>query len=229
MDPYSASAEFYDLTSRELWARKRPLIMSGLRGATGTLVDIGAGTGLGTLALAETFPSAPIVAIEPSVGMRIALATRVAMTGIDVSVVDGCVPGVELPPRIGGALCCGVLGHLSASERVSLWTVLAARMDVGAPVVVELMDETAPPAFTLRIAHTRVGDMDYEVWSTPSDHGWTLRYRVLRAGRCLRELDVPMRWDRIDASVLAAEAVGFRCRRIAPDVHVLTRSAGVPG
>jgi trans-aconitate methyltransferase len=225
IDPYGASAEFYDLTSRDAWARKRPILLSAFDQVTGTVVDIGAGTGLMTQALAEKFPEIAIMAVEPSAGMRIALATRVAMAGIGtrVSIVDGTVPGVELPAKLGGAVCCGVLGHLSPADRVTLWESLAERMAPGATVVVELMDETAPPPARLRIAHTRVGELDYEVWSSPARQGWLLSYHVLQNGQSMRELDVPLTWDRIGADRLAEEAAGFGCRRLAPDIYLLRR------
>ncbi|MCZ4556791.1 methyltransferase domain-containing protein [Rhodococcus maanshanensis] len=233
-DAYAEIAEFYDLAAASLWARKGPVLAAALRSARpdlGPILDIGAGTGLSTEIIADTLPDAAIIAVEPSPQMRIALSTRIAIRGLAdrVTVVPEPVGALRFPDRLGGAVCYGVLGHLAASERTHLLATLRRCLAPGAPTVIELMDETAPPTREpLRIAAVRVGDCDYEVWSRgatgESAHRWTLTYRVLRDGITRREVHAPMPWAAYGLRELAADSERARlfCNRIAADVAVLT-------
>ncbi|MEU2035428.1 class I SAM-dependent methyltransferase [Nocardia amamiensis] len=233
-DIYAGAAEFYDLVAGPLWARKGPVLAAALRTARtdlGPIVDIGAGTGCSTEVIADALPGAAIVAVEPSPCMRIALSARVALRGLAdrVTIAAATAGDFSLPQRIGGAVVYGVLGHIEPPQRTRLLADLAERLPPGAPVVVELMDETAPPSRApLRIARTPVGDHIYEVWSRGSGSGtatmWTLTYRVLHDHRVIREVEVPMPWAEYGLSDLREEAErsNMRCLRIAPDTAVLT-------
>ena len=81
-DPYGdATAEFYDLLATAMWDELGPALpqlLSGLEPATGPILDLGAGTGAGTVHLHAAFPDASIVALEPSKAMRTALNVRLA-------------------------------------------------------------------------------------------------------------------------------------------------------
>ncbi|WP_067463334.1 class I SAM-dependent methyltransferase [Nocardia amamiensis] len=235
-DPYTEIAEFYDLLATPLWARKGPVLTAALRQARpdlGPILDIGAGTGLSTEAIANAVPNAAILAIEPSPQMRIALATRTAMRNLNdrVTIVPEPVDAVVFPHRLGGAVAYGMLGHLTESDRVRLLNVLGQRLAPGAPAVIELMDETAPPtADPLRIGCVRVGDHEYETWSRGTRETpvrWILTYRVLRAGTLQREIHTPMPWAAYSMRDLRDEAAraNLSCTRIAPDVAVLTPGA----
>lgn len=229
-DTYAEIAEFYDLVGTSLWVRKAPVLAAALRHARpdyGPIVDIGAGTGLSTETIARAVPGATIIAAEPSTSMRIALATRIAVRELTsrVTIVPEPVHTLTFPDRLGGVVAYGVLGHLSDADRSRLLTTLGQRLAPGAPAVIELLDETAPPTReTLRIAHVRVGECEYEVFSSGADDAWTLTYRVLRRGTVQREVHAPMPWADYGIADLAAEAdrSNLTCTRIAPDVAVLT-------
>lgn len=79
VDGYAAAAQYYDL----LHAQRSVARASALLAAAGSeirhgLLDLGAGTGAVLAALAAEVPEVPIVALEPSVGMRTVLYARLA-------------------------------------------------------------------------------------------------------------------------------------------------------
>ncbi|MGC9539629.1 class I SAM-dependent methyltransferase [Streptomyces sp. UG1] len=229
-DLYGGAAEFYDLLAGPAWARLGPHLRRALDGAdpaNGPLLDLGAGTGLSTEAAADAVPGARVIAIEPSAGMRIALATRLACRpGLAerVTVVAGTLTDVPLPDRLCAAVVLGVVGHLDLGERAALWRSLAARLAPGAPAVVDVLDRTAPPTRApLRLSTRRVGDLDYESWSEGADDGWTLTYRVRDGETVVREHAVPLPWSGIGIEALAEEAAaaGLQCTALAPDFAVI--------
>lgn len=240
IDPYAATAEFYDLVAVPLWERKGSVLAAALRQARpdlGPILDIGAGTGLSTEAVADAVPDAKVIAVEPSAAMRIALATRIAVRGLTdrVTIVADPVGALAFPDRLGGAVVYGVLGHLPAADRTRLLTTLGERLAPGAPAVVELLDETAPPTpAPTRIARVPVGEHHIEVWSRGSEYEpdqqqggsvrWTLTYRLLHRNTVLRTVESPMPWADYDLAALRAEAwrAGLRCTRVAPDTALLT-------
>lgn len=234
-DPYSDVAEFYDLVGAEVWRRKAPLLgaaLSSARPDQGPILDIGAGTGLSTAAIAAALPHASIIAAEPCTPMRIALSSRVA-TDADLSrrvtVVADSAPEINLPAHLGAVCCLGVVGHLSPEQRTSLWAEIAPRLSTGAPLVIELLEETAPPARRpTRVGRAQAGEQIYEVWSSPEttlDDGvrrWTFTYRVLRDGVRRREVTAPMSWTPVTLDDLTRELSphGLLARRIGPDLIV---------
>ncbi|MFE6647391.1 hypothetical protein ACFVJS_12565 [Nocardioides sp. NPDC057772] len=77
-DLYDNLAEFHDLFMKEPWERLRQSVREVVGGLTADAVvlELGAGTGMGTQVIAaET--AATVVSIEPSRMMRTALMTRV--------------------------------------------------------------------------------------------------------------------------------------------------------
>src|SRR5919201_4925139 len=80
-DPYAITAEFYDVLAGPRWATLAPALANALAGAdpaAGPLLDLGAGTGLSTVALADAVPEATILAVEPSPSLRAVLLSRLA-------------------------------------------------------------------------------------------------------------------------------------------------------
>jgi hypothetical protein len=236
-DVYGGAAEFYDLLAGPAWARLGPLLRRALTGvdpADGPLLDLGAGTGLSSEAAAVAVPGAQVLAVEPSAGMRIALATRLACRpGLAerVTVFAGTLADVPFPPRLCAAVTLGVVGHLDADERAALWRQLSKRLAPGAPAVVDVLDRTAPPTRApLRLSTRRVGALDYESWSEGSNDGWTLTYRVRDGATVVREHTVPLPWSGIGIEALAEEAAtaGLSCTPLAPDFAVLRPIPSTP-
>lgn len=234
IDYYSPTAEFYDLVGVQRWAQSDPLLAAALVGTDtghGPVLDLGAGTGRSTEVVARTLPEARILAVEPSPAMRTALTSRVVRDEDlrrRVTVVAASAQQVELPDQLSAAVICGVLGYLDRAERADFWARLAARLPVGAPIVVELMAVTTPQTVApMRIANRQLGDQEYEAWLSgepcgPEQMRWSATWRVLRDGHVVREVDVTHDWYTFGIEDLAAET-GLTAKQITPELGVLVR------
>ncbi|MBH5130535.1 Gfo/Idh/MocA family oxidoreductase [Streptomyces sp. HB-N217] len=243
--PYSPSAQFFDLVAAEHTATASvPAVAALLADAdlsAGPVVDIGAGTGLVTEAVARARPDAEIIACEPSVGMRAVLTSRVfsdADLRTRVTVTADAAPDLDLPDRISVVLLCGVLGHLDADARAGLWRRLNRRLAPGGLVVVELMQFERPSTLPeTRLATATAGRHRYE-WSfagapdETEDGVMRLRstWRVYRdgAGQPEREVHDSYRWTPFALADVVAES-GMTARTLptrpgAPPLAVLTRT-----
>ncbi|MEV0017712.1 Gfo/Idh/MocA family oxidoreductase [Streptomyces tendae] len=247
--PYTPSAEFFDLVAAEHTATaSAPAVAALLADAdlsNGPVVDIGAGTGLVTEAVARARPDAEILACEPAVGMRAVLTSRV-FSDPDlrsrVTVTADAAPDLDLPERVSVVLLCGVLGHLDADGRALLWRRLNRRLAPGGLVVVELMQFEEP--FTLpeaRLATATAGRHRYE-WSfgaAPDEtEDGVMRlhstWRVYRedATEAEREVHDSYRWEPFGLKDVVAES-GMTARTLptrpgAPPLAVLTRAPDAP-
>ncbi|MFC4034730.1 Gfo/Idh/MocA family oxidoreductase [Streptomyces polygonati] len=246
--PYTPSAEFFDLVAAgHIATASGPAVaaaLSGLDTVGATVVDIGAGTGLVTEAVARALPGVEILAAEPAVGMRAVLTSRVfgdPDLRARVTVTDGAAPGLHLPDRICAVVLCGVLGHLDAPQRRQLWDRLLARLTPDGRVVVELMQLTAPAELPLtRLATATAGRHRYEWWLSgspdeSSDDGdgmrlhttWRVREIGSSDGAPLREVHDSYRWLPFGLELVARES-GLHARPLpvragAPPLAVLTR------
>jgi SAM-dependent methyltransferase len=192
-DPYGeATAEFYELLATAHWERTGPelaRLLAGVDTATGPVVDVGAGTGIGLPHLLAAVPDAHVVAIEPSRAMRVALHTRLLLDPtLDGRVTVDPRPLAEsLPVRASALVMSAVLGHLDDDECAVLWRFVAGRMPPGAPAVIEVLPPHRPEVVEpVRYAARRVGGHLYEGWQAGVPVGersmeWTMTYRVLDA------------------------------------------------
>ncbi|MFA3875828.1 Gfo/Idh/MocA family oxidoreductase [Streptomyces sp. MMCC 100] len=242
---YSPSAEFFDLVAAEHTATAiAPAVAALLADAdlgTGPVVDIGAGTGLLTEAVARARPDAEIIACEPSVGMRAVLTSRVFSDEdlrTRVTVTADAAPELDLPDRISVVLLCGVLGHLDAEERARLWQRVTRRLAPGGLVIVELMQFEEPTTLPeTRLATATAGRHRYE-WSfggapdEAEDGAMRLHstWRVYRDGapQAQREVHDSYRWAPFGLKDVVAES-GMTARTLptrpgAPPLAVLTRT-----
>lgn len=166
------SAEFYDLSAA---GSDWPLVLefpdaarTWMRPDLGPLVDLGAGTGRSSIALAEAFPEAEVLAVEPSRAMRAVLTSRVlAREDLRqrVTVVPGDVASAPLPARWGGVTARGLAGHLDPAQRRTLWSLLAERLADGAGAVVDQVPAEPPEPGRREIYRSTilVGRYDYHV------------------------------------------------------------------
>ncbi|AIJ11204.1 Gfo/Idh/MocA family oxidoreductase [Streptomyces lividans] len=247
--PYTPSAEFFDLVAAEHTATaSAPAVAALLADADlsgGPVVDIGAGTGLVTEAVARARPDAEILACEPAVGMRAVLTSRV-FSDPDlrsrVTVTADAAPDLELPDRVSAVLLCGVLGHLDADGRARLWRRLNRRLAPGGLVVVELMQFEEPLTLPeTRLATATAGRHRYE-WSfggAPDEtEDGVMRlhstWRVYRddATEAEREVHDSYRWAPFGLKDVVAES-GMTARALptrpgAPPLAVLTRAPDAP-
>jgi hypothetical protein len=241
-DQYAITAEFFDILAVSLWDRMGPALAAALEGAqpsAGPLLDLGAGTGLSTVAIADALPDATILAVEPSPALRAVLHSRlVARADLRerVTVLPTGFAEAELPGRLGGAVAISMLGHLDRAARAGLWALLAARLAPGAPAVVELQPPARPENVPLTdFARARLGELEYAGSGSARPDGedsvcWTMTYRVLRGGRLLSEhVNVFPFWHTVGVDEVTAEvaAAGLSCEAREMGLLVL-RSAG-PG
>ncbi|MFG3128047.1 Gfo/Idh/MocA family oxidoreductase [Streptomyces tendae] len=247
--PYTPSAEFFDLVAAEHTATaSAPAVAALLADAdlsTGPVVDIGAGTGLVTEAVARARPDAEIIACEPAAGMRAVLTSRV-FSDPDlrsrVTVTADAAPDLDLPDQVSVVLLCGVLGHLDAAGRARLWRRLNRRLAPGGLVVVELMQFEEPLTLPeTRLATATAGRHRYE-WSfgaAPDEtEDGVMRlhstWRVYRedATEAEREVHDSYRWEPFGLKDVVAES-GMTARTLptrpgAPPLAVLTRTPDAP-
>jgi precorrin-6B methylase 2 len=226
-DGYAGSAEFFDLAAREHTRRSAPAAVAALARidpSAGPLLDIGAGTGLVTVAVARAFPDLQVIAAEPSPPMRAILTSRVAddpALRAQVTVVDGDADTVAIPGTLSGVLLCGVLGHLDRDRRVALFRRLATALAPGAPVVVELMGmRTAEPMPDTRLFDTTLGSARYEWWMSGEPVGLDLMrlhttWRVHQDGQLRREVRDSYLWHPFGVEELADET-GFALEPLPP-------------
>jgi|GEM_PF-715142 len=217
-DPYTESAEFYEVMALPHWDMKREILVSALTSAgsvDGPVVDIGAGTGLSTIAIADTIPDVAIQAVEPSAAMRAALVSRILGRAdlIDrVTVHPVGVEQFELPDRIGAAVLFGVIGYLNHPARQRFWADIRSRITPPAPVVVEVMALDRPMTVPeMVIAQHRIGRHDNEVRISgqPADEDtelWTMRYVVREGNHIVKDFTTEHRWRTVGLAELARDA-----------------------
>lgn len=131
-------AEFHDLFMGPARERLRHVLEGtfGLLTDRDTVRDIGAGTGVGTRALAQV-TDARIIAVEPSLTMRSVLAARVfddPALRDRVTVLAGSAPEVLAPleaASASGFVAAHVLGRLGAGARAALFAELARLLAPG--------------------------------------------------------------------------------------------------
>jgi hypothetical protein len=237
-DPYGeATAEFYDLLATAMWDDLGPALpemLVGLDPDAGPILDLGAGTGVGTVHLHAAFPLTPIVAVEPSRAMRTALNARLAADPTlreAVTVVPTTFEQAILPCHLSGALAISVIGHFDARGRSEIWRCLATRLVRGAPALIGVLPPTRPervPPTLYRVL--RVGEFVYEGWmeGEPIDAGrmrWAMTYRVLVDGAPVYERRAGSVWHTCGADDVAAEAAefGLVAEQPDPDLVILRR------
>ncbi|WP_280235085.1 class I SAM-dependent methyltransferase [Nocardia cyriacigeorgica] len=234
-DPYALSAEFYDVMAAPHWELKRAVLVEALTGSgpiTAPIIDIGAGSGLSTMTIAETVPEVPIHAVEPSAAMRAALVSRLLAHpdhAARVTVHPEIAEKVALPETLGAAVLFGVIGYLDRPARQQLWARLRDRLTPQAPIVVEYMPLDRPqPVPEMMIANQRIGQRDNEVHISgePADaesQHWTMRYVVREGETVVREFTADHIWRTVGIDDLTREAEehGMTCEPLNPIIAVL--------
>ena len=217
-DVYETSGEFMDVLSGPMWQVLREPVLAALgepRAGQGPVVDMGAGTGLGTRVLAAAWPDAEILAVEPSPIQRAVLLARVASDADlseRVTVVAGDATGVPLPTPLGAVVALNMLGHLDRAARARFFSRVGRRLAPGSPLVLNVQPPATPtaiPYFTF--GTVGVGRYRYEGGGSAEPKGddtviWSMRYRVLDdAGATVRETAVDYPWHVLSVTDLLAE------------------------
>jgi SAM-dependent methyltransferase len=141
------SLPFYDLLHENGHVpeirKKLPPLLAGVRRS---ILEIGAGTGLITMSLADWTP-AEIFALEPSAGMRAVLLSRLSSRRDlleRVTVLPCDALSVELDEPVEAMVMINVMYALEPDYRKRLWPVLAARLEP-AGLLVFTWREGGPP------------------------------------------------------------------------------------
>ncbi|MGV9301933.1 class I SAM-dependent methyltransferase [Nonomuraea sp. NPDC004354] len=163
------SLPFYDLLQENghvpVICEKLPPLLSGVRRS---VLEVGAGTGLITTAMAE-WTSAEIFALEPSQGMRGVLLSRLS-TRPDllerVTVLPCDALSVDVPEPVEAIVMINVMYALEPGYRKRLWPVLAAQLEPGGLLVFTWRDGGAPAPRPLQeLGSRQVGRHLYTVSS----------------------------------------------------------------
>jgi uncharacterized protein YceH (UPF0502 family) len=208
-DPYGeATAEFYDLLETAMWdtfGLQMLDVLADVDPTDGPIIDVGSGTGIGLAYLRAAVPGAQLIAIEPSMAMRVALHTRLSeFTELreQTTVIPTIFGEAPLPERASAMVLSALIGHLSDGERTRLWSYVAEHTAPGAPVVIGVL----PPARPLQVglvkyAERRIGDYAYEGWQSavPLDElrmMWTMAYKVVDSttGQSIAEYTASAPW-----------------------------------
>lgn len=152
------SAEFYETSAvGSGWPSHLELSDAArgrLRPTAGPLVDLGAGTGLSTLALARACPDAEILAVEPSPAMRAVLMSKVLADPdltARVTLLDGGLDRQVITEPCGGGTARGLTQHLPPKQRDMLWASLAEHLAPGAGLLLDQVARHAPTSSAARV------------------------------------------------------------------------------
>lgn len=214
-DSYAGVAEFHDLFMVTPWERLRPAVRQAFGGLdeTAMLVEIGAGTGVGTRVLAaET--RAQITAIEPSRAMRTALTSWIAndpALARRVTVHAAAAPDAveHHSGAISGFVCAHVLGHLSPTQRARTFAALSVKMSANALGLITTPPARNPEPHELDdLSQKRaIGRFDYRLDYMPTADGQSIlsEYQVLEKGRSIHREQYASDWDHPPVAELIAE------------------------
>ena len=214
-EEYAASGEYLHLLSAPMWTTLRPRLAGALAGVdpeAGPVLELGAGTGLGTDVVLDTVAN-DVLAAEPSASLRGVLLARMVDGGRAqrVTVHPGGAGEVPLPDRLAAVVGMHVVGHVAPAERERLWAALADRLAPGAPVVLNVQPPAAPVAVPeWPWSGVTVGALTYEGTGSAEPTGpdsvhWRMRYRTRRGDTVLAEVDADYAWWIVTAEGLAAE------------------------
>ncbi|WP_051021568.1 class I SAM-dependent methyltransferase [Nocardia araoensis] len=217
-DDYAAAAEFYDLMATPYVATVEPVLarlLAEVDTIAGPVVDIGAGTGLSTMLVADALPDARIVAVEPAAPMRAVLLSRLAARKDlreRITVLPrGCLD-TRLPTGCAAVVALGVIGHFDPATRPRVWSAVADALAPGADAVVEVQRPgRVEPSAERRYTTAKAGDLRYEGWSRadPLDAEslvWRMIYRAYDGDQLVQEVCTEHHVWPADVDRLTAEA-----------------------
>ncbi|MDJ0498338.1 MAG: class I SAM-dependent methyltransferase, partial [Acidimicrobiia bacterium] len=133
---YDETAEFHEVHMHPAWDRLHDVMRDtfGDIGPDAVIVDVGAGSGMGSAVLAD-ITDAEIIALEPNITMRSMMMARLDQIGVleRVTVIPLAVPeGLDaLPDRVDGVIVAHMLGHLTGAARTSLLDWIATSLAPG--------------------------------------------------------------------------------------------------
>ena len=199
----------------------------------GPLADLGAGGGLGTVALAEAFPERDILAVEPDRTARAVLVSRVADHGLaDRVTVYGDEVEIADLPSLAGAIGIHLLCQLTDGGIPSFLSRMDFLLeDDGALLVDSCFGPSTAEEHGLALEHAqRFGRRDYQHWTSAEVYGGKLRithlFKTLENGHPVREersVSEFVPWLRVEVEEMIA-AAGFAIEPVGERYLVLSRA-----
>lgn len=218
---HGPQADLYDALAVPLWESLRAAIDQALRpyrGRSGLAVDLGAGTGLSTVAIAAALPRCEVMAAEPSAAMRGCLLTRLVTSDLTgrvtvlpcgaAEVVDDVIEPVTVFSAVN------MVGQLDPRTRQRLWSWLSTWLTADGVAMIGPIPETEATTSDpeeVTFATARVGRRTYTGASRTEvvdDQGgwWHLTWRVTAGDRQLEVRTAAFPWHRgAVRSVITAE------------------------
>ncbi len=247
----ASAAAFYDHTAEYVavlldpaWEALGPALTAALDGldpAAGPVVDVGAGSGLGTRVIARALPDAEILAVEPDRALRTALLAGVAADPdlrARVTVLDTGLLTAALPERIGALVAMNVLGHFDPPGRRRIWALLDDRLAAGGRAVLHLQPPYRPEGVPATpMPEVTVGRRRYRGSAAAEPAGadavtWEMSYVVDQEGAAVTASRARNHWFVLTPEQLAAELVPHGLRLRVDDagtgVHVARREQVFP-
>ncbi|MFB4277788.1 MULTISPECIES: class I SAM-dependent methyltransferase [unclassified Nonomuraea] len=219
-DNYAVAVPFYDLWHEDGHVPEiRELLPPLLADVRRSVIEIGAGTGLITELIARVTP-AEIYALEPSLGMRSVLVSRLAHDPDAVRRVTVLPCGaldVEVDEPVEAVVMISVLQSFPAAERAELWRVLARQLEPGGRLVFNWRDRGARvPGEPAVMGSYQVGRHTYEIAGQVLDvagESVTSRfvYRIRQRGVVISEDEVTgtSHWPATEVLVSELKEAGF--------------------
>ncbi len=191
---YQVTAEFYDLLQAAHYVKTAQRLLGRWLGSPQVgVIDAGAGTGLVTAMLARQC-QVTVHAIEPAVGMRAILLSRLAGRPDELAKVRVHACGIErlgLAEAADFAWCFNTMASLDTAARAAALQALGTAMVRGATLVLQRPPQQAGTG-RRDLPRWELGGDVYtgEVTSSPGEPGtvrWHFAYRVSRDGVPVRE------------------------------------------
>ena len=110
------------------------------------VLDLGCGTGHGTLALARALPDVQLIACDPAAAMVAAARSRCEAAGVKAHFVAGGLGAVPGDARFDVVVCTLVLHFIPAAERVAFLASIRERLRPGGALVLSVLGRSMDPA-----------------------------------------------------------------------------------
>ncbi|MEV7959144.1 class I SAM-dependent methyltransferase [Streptomyces sp. NPDC087532] len=237
---YDRTAEYVAVLIPSAWQGLGPALgraLDGLDTSLGPVVDVGAGTGEGTVAIAQTLPATEIVAVEPHPSLRTALLARLASgNGLPgrVTVLGEDILSATLPEQISGLVAMNVIGHLTPAERNALWTLLTERLAPRGRAVLNIYPPTRPESVpSTPMSETTLGRRLYTASASAEPAGtdsvtWHMTYRIVDNGTVVNEFTASDLWHVFTSEELSEELIEHDLHLTSVDadhgLHVITHA-----
>lgn len=226
---YDRTAEYVAVLLPAAWTGSDTALAAALDGldtAAGPILDVGAGTGIGTAVIAAALPEAEILALEPNHALRTALLARVLaderLRG-RVTVGDRDLLAADLPDRVSAAVLMNVIGHFAPPDRHRVWALLAQRLAPSGRAVLNLYPPARPESMPrTALSAVTVGRRRYTGSAAAEPAGpdavtWTMTYHVEQDGARVGELVASDHWWVLGAEELAVEVAAHGLRATVGD------------